>query len=89
MDVKGAVDLAVMYIKQLLPEETLRDLRLEEVERTDDDQYWLVTLGFSTPTTASSLVQSLGGSTFERQYKLLKVNAQTAEVTSMKIRKIG
>lgn len=90
IDVKKAVASAVKYIKELYPQKNLRDLRLEEVERSDDEQYWLVTLGFSVPVSSdgSAVAQALGGTRYERAYKLFKVNAQTGEVRSMKIRKV-
>ena len=88
IDVKTAVGIAVRYIQELLPKERLRDLRLEEVERTDDNEHWLVTLGYSTRTDPSTPFEALGGPRFEREYKVFKVSAQSGEVTFMKIRTV-
>lgn len=49
IDVKQAVMAAFSYVSELYPKEQVNDLRLEEVERTEDGKYWLVTVGFSTP----------------------------------------
>ena len=89
VDVRSAVGAAQRYIGSLQdmighPE----DLRLEEAELSEDKQYWLITLGFSRPVdkTISPLGDLLAIPKYERDYKVFKINAQTGEVQSMKIR---
>ncbi len=47
IDVKQSVKIASDYVNQLYGTDQLEQLALEEVELTDNDQFWLVTLGFS------------------------------------------
>ena len=79
IDVKKAVTAALTYAQELgRPGATL-----EEVERTEDDRYWLVTLGFARHLNDLSV---LGGMRCDPDYKVFKVDAETGEVLSMKIR---
>ena len=79
IDVKKAVTAALAYAQELgRPGATL-----EEVERSEDDRYWLVTLGFPRRLNDLSV---LGGIRYEPDYKVFKVDAETSEVLSMKIR---
>lgn len=47
--VKDAVKIAAEYVGDLLSGEKIGDLRLEEVEASEDEKSWYVTLGFSRP----------------------------------------
>lgn len=51
------------------------DIQLEEVELSPDEKYWLVTLSFPSGYLGNV-----------RNYRIFKVNAETGEVLSMKIR---
>ena len=91
IDVKQAVSTAVEALKNLYGE--LSDLLLEEVDRSDDGKYWLITLGFSSPNQVpqgnplNPLLQL--GATLRppiRIYRVITVNADTGEFVSMKIR---
>jgi hypothetical protein len=98
IDVRTAVSAASQYIESLkdIMGSSLPDLRLEEVELSEDKSFWLITLGFDTPLkpqkndAINSLNNALGLPilTSQREYKLIKVNSQTGEVEAMKIRKI-
>lgn len=79
INVKEAVTAALTYAAELgRPGATL-----EEVERSSDDQYWFVTLGFARQISQFSI---MGGQKYEPDYKVFKVDAETGEVVSMKIR---
>lgn len=87
IDVRAAVFASKNYLQSLqgLLEYQIKDLRLEEVEFSEDRKYWLITLGFIANTTGeeeSFLLKK------ERDYKVFKVNAETGEVESMKIREL-
>lgn len=75
IDVKEAVKIAYEYFRSLRPESG--SVQLEEVEPTEDEGYWLITLSHSSPDLFD--VEN-------RQYKTLKVNATDGRVVSMKIR---
>ena len=93
LDVRAAVGVARNYfssIQDLISLE-IQDIRLEEVELSEDEQFWLVTLGYNLPKPASpnSLIpEMIKGVEFERYYKIIKINADTKEVESMKIREL-
>lgn len=79
--VTQAVEKATHYFLQLFPKYS-NDMRLEEVEKTEDDQYWLVTLGYATAPP-----NSVAGLFAGREYKVVKLRASDGEPVSVKIRK--
>lgn len=94
---KEAVQRAYDYLNELYEGMSLPNLRLEEVERSDDGRYWWVTYGFTAmepevqPGT-TLVMTGLGGDTpttrYVRDYKLITIDAQTGEPTSMKVRRL-
>ncbi len=81
MDVKQAAKLASEYFSGLYADQGVSNVQLEEVELTEDGKYWLITLSYP--------VQSEAGAIFlRRQYKIFKIDTETGEVLSMKIRKV-
>ena len=98
IDVKTAVNAAYQYIKSIqdIMGSSLGDLRLEEVELSEDKRFWLITLGFDIPKKPpKSRLENLMPVSlasvpvlYEREYKLFKVNSQTGEVEAMKIREV-
>jgi hypothetical protein len=90
IDVRQAVQSAESYVRSLFPESELRHLRLEEVDLSEDDSRWLITLGWLEPAVAGNgIVFSAALRTLPRVYKLFEIDAETGEVTSMKIRDVG
>ena len=55
------------------------DITLEEVELSEDEKFWFITLG-----NIEYRKGLLPG--YERRYKIFKVNSDTGQVMSMKIR---
>ncbi|MEH2417714.1 hypothetical protein [Nostoc sp.] len=98
IDVKTAVNAAYEYIKSIqdMMGSSLGDLRLEEVELSEDKSFWLITLGFDIPkkppkSRLEDLIPTSLASTpvlYEREYKLFKVNSLTGKVEAMKIRQV-
>lgn len=91
VDVRSAVESAQQYLRSLqdvVVGETVKDLRLEEVELSEDRKFWLITLGFNTPAAKKKkpLADLIDYPQTEREYKVFKVNAETGTVESMKIR---
>jgi hypothetical protein len=64
IDVKIAVNAAYEYLKSLqdIMASSLPDLRLEEVELSEDQSFWLITLGFDKPEKSLTIFVSLTGS---------------------------
>jgi hypothetical protein len=84
IDVKQAADVAAHYLVDLFPNQTLSNVQLEEVELTDDEKYWLITLSYPIQLRISPL--NLPAT--KKEYKLLKIDSQTGKVRAMKIRKL-
>jgi hypothetical protein len=89
IDVKTAVRAAIEYLKGLGDLLPARGVRLEETEY-DDSGYWLITL--STLDDAPELETPLdflkSGPKIhtQRRYRLFRINAETGEIKSMKVR---
>jgi len=87
IDVKAAVGRALAFFEDLFPK--VYAVRLEEIDRQGDD--WLVTIGYLETPPPSKLDALDPMARFrehgERVYKVMKVDAKTGEVHSMKIRK--
>jgi hypothetical protein len=83
IDVKQAAQSATNFITGLYSDQVISDVRLEEVELSEDTKYWLITLSFPAPPSPG--VITFGG---RRQYKIFKVDADTGTVLSMKIREL-
>lgn len=80
INVKAAVKSAIEYLEFVQNElgGQLQDVRLEEVELSEDKSHWLITLGYYPGT----------GIVRDREYKAFKVNSQDALVESMRIRQV-
>ena len=85
IDVKKAVNAARGYLNDMSPliGAEVKDIRLEEVELTDQQDFWLITLGFNRRVNGPIIPNQ-----YERDYKLFKVNALTGDVEAMKIRAV-
>ncbi len=97
IDVKEAVKIAGDTFATLFSSEKSADLELEEVEISDDEKYWFITLGFSVPKAKSEkedspLSRMLTFTEREkehiRKYKIFRIDAQTGKFHSMKIREV-
>ena len=93
-----AVQAGFEYLKNLYAHE-LEGLDLEEIELAKDQQYWLVTLGYwknkpkdrpeqvnPVPSIPNPLVLHVPSANVIRVYKTIKIDAQSGEPISMKIR---
>jgi hypothetical protein len=85
MDVKIAVATAKSYVNDLFGPEGIEGLRLEEVDR-DEQNNWLVTVSFFRPPPVRSFAASLGIEP-TRSYKVVQISP-TAEVRSVTDRQL-
>lgn len=85
IDAKTAAKEAYEYFQNMYPDQNL-DAMLEEVELTDegDKDFWLITLSYQGPKT--NMAQLMGAPS--RAYKIFKIDANSGEVQSMKIRSL-
>jgi hypothetical protein len=83
INVIQATDKAKAYLTSFFPD--AEKVQLEEVELTGDKTYWFITLSYEgvSNSVASSLL--VGKSV---RYKIFKLDAESGEVISMKIRDI-
>ncbi|MFO7932739.1 MAG: hypothetical protein R6U78_01550 [Bacteroidales bacterium] len=83
INVKTAIDKAKEHLMAFFPE--AENVQLEEVELTGDKTQWLITFSYEgvSASVASSLL--VGKSVIYKQFKL---DAESGEVISMKIRDI-
>ncbi|MDB9493258.1 hypothetical protein PN441_19630 [Spirulina major CS-329] len=105
IQIRSAVDKAIQFLCNVnaVGIHDLKDLRLEEIERSEDDHHWLITLGYAVETVTAdqgsnhdllamiSSNQAQGTMVkpiYERVYKVFKVNIETGDVESMKIRTV-
>jgi len=87
LSVTDAVSTATSHLTKFFP--SAQKLRLEEVELTDDDQFWLITLSFVDPNQEPTVFQALSRIHGEgRFYKVVKINKESGEVRSIKIREL-
>jgi hypothetical protein len=80
ISVKVAVRKAADYFEDLYHGQ-FKNVLLEEVELSDG--YWLVTLGYDVVPDVFSQLSGI-----RRRFKVFKVNGETGEVISMKIREV-
>jgi hypothetical protein len=86
LDVKDAAHRASEYFAGLYADQSVSNVQLEEVELSDDGQYWLITLSYPERPHDVALVPI--NFAFKRKYKVFKIDAKTGEVKSMKIRNV-
>lgn len=88
IDLHTAIQIALHFFKETFGEYRLENVRLEEVERSDDGKHWLITIGYNDPALQipiplmppSVKIRDL------RQYKIIRVDALTGKAVSVKIR---
>ncbi|MGI2909138.1 hypothetical protein [Tolypothrix sp. VBCCA 56010] len=94
INVRSAVVAAKKYFEDIqdMIGNSINDILLEEVELSENQKFWYVTLGFSRPVakTERSLIPDAISLTtkYEREYKIFTVDAETGELKSMKIREV-
>ena len=84
IEVKKAVEAAKGFLSAIMgvpPSQLL----LEEIELSDDNEFWMVTFSYPAPEN-SSLQSMLGGG---RNYKVVKLHSDTGEFVSVKIRTLS
>ena len=85
VNVKAAVELARGYLSEVLQVPSSQML-LEEIELSDDQQFWLITLSF--PGARFSPVEVMAGLA-NREYKIVKLRTDTGDLVSIKIRTLA
>lgn len=89
IDVKQAVEAAANYVGDLFAGEKILDVRLEEVELSEGDDFWNVTLSFLREPKAASEFSKLVPARMQREYKMFVIRSLDGQVKSMKIRQLA
>lgn len=84
IDLKKAIEIALTHIKEIYP--NVSNFEVEEVEISDDDSHWAITLSMPDERVKGALALSLTG--YPKKYKSLNIDAKTGRVKAMKIRNI-
>lgn len=87
LDVQEAVEKASIYCKKMFRSSGATNIELEEVELSEDEAYWLITLSFTLPLLGTFLPEVVTGKR-RTKYKVFKVESETGNVVSVKIRKM-
>jgi hypothetical protein len=87
-----AVQIATAQMREWFAKDDLLSLELEEVERSKDERFWLITLGYNVKrahATPSELMSAPAGTAPDsmRAYKIFAIDVESGEVRSMKDRK--
>ena len=84
IDVKSATQGAISSFNHLYDNRLeLLKIQLEEVELTEDGKYWLVTLSYPIENAIPGILQ------VRKEYKVLKLDAETGALQSMKMREVA
>ncbi len=82
--IKEAIRNSVHFLNEIDESLLNGDFLVEEVEKTEDNVYWLITLSFLSEKRTGKKFSMLA----ERKFKIFKVTASTGDVVSMKIREL-
>ena len=86
---KEAVQIARDQILEWFNEDELQALELKEVELSEDERLWLITLSYSVKRTNSVASEIMSGTAPDsvRTSKMFAIDVESGEVRSMKQRK--
>ena len=85
IEVKEAAKIAKQYTEEILGI-PIEDILLEEVELSDDERYWHITLSFPHKIPQSDTVLGAFTSNVQTKYKVFKIDNESGKIVSMKIR---
>lgn len=89
VDIKEAMATARKKITDVYGQEPA-NLQVEEIEQSEDGQYWLITLGFNAPPPMNPQndLQKLSFALRApvRVYRIIKINLKSGDFVSMKMR---
>jgi hypothetical protein len=91
VSVKEAAHSAIAFAGEILGDKRVDALLLEEIELSDDDTEWLVTVSIPTPRvpeTGFGMLTNGGPAAEPRDYKLIRVDAETGLPVAIKIREV-
>ena len=88
IDVKEAVQVATEALSKFYEGRAFSDITLEEVELSENQAFWYITLSFVKPSPGATPFDAMMGSGGTRVYKLFTIDANNKRVISMKIKSL-
>ena len=82
IDVHKAIEIAKAYLTSIYVDPPLQDLRVEEIEHTDNGN-WLITLGYRAPGV---VFINIPGARPARDLKVIAIDSLSGEVLAMRNR---
>ena len=87
IEVKQAISIALNSIGDMFEVDKIIDPRLEEIELSEDEKLWRVTVSFVRGTSPGALAAKLGA-VGNREYKVATIESETGKVLGVKIRQL-
>jgi len=87
--VKEAVKAAMTSVADVFSGQSPIGLRVEEVDCSEDDTTWHVTVSFVPGALPGAAAASMGFSSEGREYKTVTLRASDGKVQSLKIRQLA
>jgi len=81
---KQAAQAAAKYLNEVCTPPAIENVLLEEIELSDDERYWQVTLSFKQYPSATVLSEVFDAA--EKKLRVFKIDTSSGKVVSMKIR---
>jgi len=88
VDVRTAVKTAIQFFCASFMQVRPANVQLEEIELSDDERHWLITVGYDDPSHVGkeAVKFQLPGQRVPRKYKVVRVDSTTGRPVSVKIR---
>ncbi len=84
IDIKSAAQKAMQHFSDVYSEEEYTRVHVEEIELAADKKSWWVIIGFDDMPQGS-----LGLDLFQRSYKRLQIDAETSDLTAIKVHQMA
>lgn len=78
IDLKQAADRAMEYFQELFQAQSYIKVLVDEVELSEDEKYWMVTLGYEEKPAGS-----LGLDMVHRKHKVFRIDVESHRIVSM------
>lgn len=94
IDIHRAVNVALRFFSKAFSGQPIKNAELEEIDRSEDGKFWLVTVGYDLPISddlnaVREKLRRLGAGLKPRpvrKYRVVKVDAATGQPVNVKIR---
>jgi len=88
IDLKIAISNAKDFVKNEIHDRPVKNLLVEEVELSENEKYWLITLGWDDRIVPRSPLESAMGlsNVPDRDYRVFFVDVDSGNVVKMKFR---